>query len=237
MLTRRMTTVVGQRVRRLEDPRFLLGQGRYVDDLRAEDELFVTFVRSDFAHARITGIDAGEARGRPGVQVFTAEDLDLPPYPAPPFIPVDERMARPPLARDEVRFVGDIVAAVVAESRAAAVDAAELVIVDYEPLPAVTDVRAALRDEVLVHQEVGTNVCLRHPPESPDSELLADCEVVVRGSNESPRLLACPVEPRSTRARFGEDGRLTIYLSTQTPHQDKAMLAALLGLEAEQVRT
>jgi carbon-monoxide dehydrogenase large subunit len=231
-----MANVVGQRVRRLEDPRFLLGQGRYVDDLRVEDELFVTFVRSDFAHARITGIDADEARARPGVQVFTAEDLDLPPNPVPPFIPVDERMFRPPLARTHVRFVGDIVAAVVAESREAAVDAAEFVIVDYEPLPAVTDMREAVKDQVLVHEEVGTNVCLRHPPESPDPALFDDCEVVVSGSNESPRLLACPVEPRSTRARFGDDGRLTIYLSTQTPHQDKAMLSALLGLEAEQVR-
>ncbi len=232
-----MANVVGQRVRRLEDPRFLLGRGRYVDDLPAEGELYVNFVRSDLAHAQITGIDTSEAAEMDGVRVFTAGELELPPYPAPPFIGIDERMFRPMLARDRVRFVGDIVAAVVAESRAAAVDAAERVIVDYDPLPVVTDVREAAKDEVLLHDGVGTNVCLRHPPESPDAEIFDGCEVVVSQSIESPRLLACPIEPRCTRASFGEDGRLTVYLSTQTPHQDKAMLAGLLGLEPEQVRT
>jgi carbon-monoxide dehydrogenase large subunit len=196
----------------------------------------VVFVRSDLAHARITGIDTTEAAARDGVRVFTAADLELPVYPAPPFIGIDERMFRPLLARDRVRFVGDIVAAVVADSRAAAVDAAELVIVDYDPLPAVTDVRVAARDQVLLYDEVGSNVCLRHPPESADPQIFDGCEVVVSESIESPRLLACPVEPRCTRAEMGADGRLTVHLSTQTPHQDKAMLAGLLGFEEERVR-
>jgi carbon-monoxide dehydrogenase large subunit len=196
----------------------------------------VTFVRSDWAHARIAGIDADEARALPDVRVFTAADLDLPVYPAPPFIGIDERMFRPLLATDKVRFVGDIVAAVVADTREASVDAAQMVMVDYDPLPAVTDMREAVKDETLVYEAVGTNVCLRHPPEQVDEHIFDDCEVVVSGSNESPRLLACPIEPRSTRAEFGDDGRLTIYLSTQTPHQDKMMLGLLLGLEPEQVR-
>jgi carbon-monoxide dehydrogenase large subunit len=231
-----VANVVGQRVRRLEDPRFLLGRARYVDDLPAEDELYVTFVRSEFAHARITGIDVGEAGALPGVRVFTAGDLELPAYPPPPFIEIDPRMFRPPLASDRVRFVGDIVAAVLADTGAGAVDAAELVIVDYDPLPAVVDVHESVKDEVVIYDELGTNVCLRHPPESPDPHIFDDCEVVVSGRHESPRLLACPIEPRSTRARFGEDGRLTIHLSTQTPHQDKMVLAGHLGLEPDQVR-
>ncbi len=89
---------------------------------------------------------------------------------------------------------------------------------------------------MLIYEEVGTNVCLRHPPEAPDAQIFEGCELVVSESIESPRLLACPVEPRCTRAELGRDGRLTVHLSTQTPHQDKAMLAALLGFEAEQVR-
>jgi carbon-monoxide dehydrogenase large subunit len=231
-----MANVIGQRVRRREDPRFLLGRGRFVDDLRSPGELHVTFVRSDWAHARIHGVDAEEARALRGVQVFTADDLDPPVYAPAPFLGIDERMARPPLARDKARFVGDIVAAVVAETREAAVDAAQMVIVDCEPLPAVTEMHDAARDETLLFEEVGTNVCLRHPPEHIDAHIFSDCDVVVAGSNESPRLLACPIEPRSTRAAFGEDGRLTIHLSTQTPHQDKAALAELLGLEPGQIR-
>ncbi len=193
-------------------------------------------MRSDWAHARILGVDTAEAGAAPGVQVFTAADLPLPPFPAPPFIEADERMFRPMLASDRVRFVGDIVAVVVAPTREASADAAQLVGIDYDPLPAVVDVRAAARDEVVIYDEIGTNVCMRVSPENPDPHIFDDCDVVVTGSNESPRLLACPVEPRATSAEFGDDGRLTIYLSTQTPHQDKLMLGMLLGLDAEQVR-
>ncbi len=196
----------------------------------------MTFVRSDWAHARITGIDADEARALPGVQVFTAADLELPPYGAPPFLGIDQRFSRPILARDKVRFVGDIVAAVGADSRAASVDAAQLVMVDYDPLPVVTDMREAAKDETILFEDMGTNVCLHHPPQQVDEHIFDDCEVVVSGSNESPRLLACPIEPRTTRAQFGADGRLTIHLSTQTPHQDTMVLGLVLGLEPEQVR-
>ena len=231
-----MANVVGQRVRRREDPRFLLGQGRYVDDLPADGDLYVAFVRSDWAHAKIVEIDTSEAAALPGVQVFTAADLELPRYPAPPFIAMDERMFRPLLAAERVRFVGDIVAAVVSDTPASAVDAAQLVIVEYDPLPVVVDPREAVKDEVVIYGEVGTNVCLRAPAQTPDEHIFDDCEVVVTGANESPRLLALPIEPRSTRAQFGADGRLTIHLSTQTPHQDKMVLGLLLGLEPEQVR-
>ncbi len=231
-----IANVVGQRVRRREDPRFLLGQGRYVDDLRAEGALYVTFVRSDLAHAKILGVDTTEAAALPGVQVFTAADLDLPPMAPPPFLGLDERLARPLLAKDRVRFVGDIVAAVVSDTRGGSVDAAQLVIVEYDPLPAVVDMREAAKDETVIHEDVGTNVCMKVPPQEPDEHIFDDCEVVVTGANESPRLLACPIEPRSTRAQFGDDDRLTIYISTQTPHQDKMVLGLLLGLEPGQVR-
>jgi carbon-monoxide dehydrogenase large subunit len=230
-----MATGIGQTIRRREDPRFLLGRGRYVDDKRVENALHVTFIRSYVAHGRILSIDADEARALPGVQVFTATEVGLPPSPPPPMLQVHESMYRPAIAADTVRFAGEIVAIVLAESREASVDAAQLVFVEYETLPAVTNIREAESDTVLLFEPAESNICLRIPAQNPDAGLLADCEVVVSGTNESPRLLALPIEPRATVAEF-EDGKLTIWLSTQTPHQDKAVLGGALGLEAEQVR-
>ncbi len=197
--------------------------------------LHVTFIRSPWAHARIASVDPSAAAELEGTQVFTAAEMDLPSYPPPPFVGIDERMHRPFFAGQKVRFVGDIVAAVVSESREATVDAAELVEVEYEPLPVVTDMVQALEDEVLLFEDVATNLCLQRPAET-DGDLFEGCEVVSSGSVLSPRLAACPLEPRATIARFGDDGRLTTWLSTQTPHQDKRDLGLLLGLEAEQLR-
>jgi carbon-monoxide dehydrogenase large subunit len=230
-----MANVVGQRVRRREDPRFLLGQGRYVDDLKPEGALHVQFVRSYMAHATVVSIDAEEARALPGVQVFTAGDVGLTVNPPPPFIQIEPRMFRPFLAAERARFVGDIVAVVLAETRDGAVDAAELVGVEYDALPVVTDPREAVRDEVLLYEDVGTNVCIAVPPQDPDPNLFDGCDVVVSGSTESPRLSACPIEPRATQAEWKDD-RMTVWLSTQTPHQDKLVLHLHLGLEPDQVR-
>jgi carbon-monoxide dehydrogenase large subunit len=230
-----MATGIGQRIRRREDPRFLLGRGRYVDDTRTENALYVTFVRSYVGHGKIESIDAAQARELPGVQVFTAAEIGLAPSPPPPMVQVHESMYRPAVAADTVRYAGEIVAIVVAESPAASVDAAELVAVDYEPLPAVTDIREAVKDEVLLFEPAGTNTCLRIPAQDPEENLFSDCDIVISGSNESPRLLALPIEPRATVAEFS-DGKLTIRLSTQTPHQDKQAIAGALGLEPDQVR-
>jgi carbon-monoxide dehydrogenase large subunit len=207
-----------------------------VDDFRLAGALHVTFVRSPFAHARITSIDTSEAARLPGVQVFTAADLDLTVFPPPPFFEMDARMFRPFLASEKVRFAGEIVAIVLAETREQSVDAAELVEVDYEPLQAVTDPDAAVEGETLLFEDVGTNVCVRVQAESPDPDLLARCEVVARGRVNSQRIAVCPIEPRASAAEVDDEGRLHIWLSTQTPHQDKMGLTGLLGLEAEQIR-
>ena len=230
-----MANVVGQRIRRREDPRFLRGEGRYVDDLSLPGALHLTFVRSYLAHAKINGVDKSAAEAA-GAQVFVAGDTDLTVNPAPPFIPIDPQMYRPLLASETARFVGDIVAIVLADGREASVDAAELVEVDYEPLAVVTDPEDATRDEVLLFPSVGTNICLRHPAENPDPNLFDSSEVVVTGKVISQRLAACPIEPRSTAAHWGEDGRMTLWISSQTPHQDKMVLGGLLGLEPENVR-
>ncbi|MGH2908431.1 MAG: xanthine dehydrogenase family protein molybdopterin-binding subunit, partial [Solirubrobacteraceae bacterium] len=224
--------MIGQRVRRREDPRFITGRGQYVDDLRLKGALHVSFVRSEWAHARIESIDTSALDGLDGVRVFTAADLDLGRWSFPAFA---GRMERPYLAEGKARFVGEILAAVLAEDRAAAADAAEQVWAELDPLPVVTDSREAIKDEVLLHEEAGTNVALADGPEQPSADLFAGCEIVATGEFESQRVHVAPIEPRATAASW-EDGKLTIWLSTQTPHQDKEALAAALGVEQAQVR-
>jgi carbon-monoxide dehydrogenase large subunit len=231
-----LANVVGQRIRRREDPRFITGQGRYVDDIKIPGALHVTFVRSPWAHAKINAIDASAARALPGVHVFTAQDIELDKEPLPPFLPFDERWHRPFLASEKVRWAGEIVAAVLAETRERSVDAAELVEVEYEPLPVVTDAVEAAKNEVLLFEETGTNVCLEQPGAMSDEELFAGCEAIASGTLTSQRIAACPIEPRAAAARVEDDDRLTVWLSTQTPHQDRDGLSVALGLDPAQIR-
>jgi carbon-monoxide dehydrogenase large subunit len=228
--------MLGQRIRRREDPRFLTGKGQYVDDLKLPGARHATFVRSYLGHARILGIDTAEASALGGVQVYTAADVGLERMGIPFPVPVDERMTRPYLAADRVRYVGEIVAVVLSDTREQGVDAAELVDIDYDPLAVVTDPAKALRDEVLLFDDVGSNVCLHHAPESPDPDLFADCEVTITGATNSQRLAVSPIEPRASAAQPQPDGTLTVWSSTQTPHQDRAGIAGALGLDPEQVR-
>ena len=227
-------SILGTRVLRTEDPRFLTQGGRYVDDVPLEGALHVVFVRSAVAHARLLSVDVEEARRAPGVvTVVTAADVDVPAQ-APELPMVTTEMARPVLAAGTVRFVGEPVAAVVAESVAAAVDAAELVAVDYDPLPVVLDLEESARDEVLLFPELGTNVAMRLPF-PPSEDLFDGCEVVVRGRFRNQRVAPGPMEPRATAARWS-DGRLTVWSSTQQPHGTAAGMREALGLSAEQVR-
>ena len=125
------------------------------------------------------------------------------------------------MAVDVVRFVGDIVAIVISDDRATGADAAELVLVDYDPLPAVVGPEDAAKDEVLLFPEAGTNVAARSGSPEHDEKLFDGCDVVVSGTLVSQRMAPCPLEPRSAAAELGDDGRLTAWLSTQTPHQDR----------------
>jgi carbon-monoxide dehydrogenase large subunit len=229
-------SILGNRVLRTEDDRFLRGQGRYVENLPVEGAATITFVRSLLAHAKINGIDASAAEALPGVQVLTAADVDLAPFGPPPLPGLNEQMGRPLVAGDVVRFVGEIVAIVVSEDRATGADAAELVHVDYDPLPAVVDPDDALKDETLLFPEAGTNVAARTRPADGADDLFEGCDVVVSGSLLSQRMAPCPLEPRSIAAEFGDDGRLTAWLCTQTPHQDRHVLGLTLGLDDSQVR-
>jgi carbon-monoxide dehydrogenase large subunit len=226
-----MSGFVGQRVLRKEDPRFLRGEGRYVDNLELEGAQHVVFVRSPFPHARINEIDAS---GADGVRVLTAADVDLKPL-EPHFPGIEPKMARPPVAGDVARFAGEIVAIVLADNLADAVDAAELVLVEYDPLPAVVDPAAALAGEPYLFPELGTNVCA-HIEVGTGTDIFEGCEVVAKGRVVSQRMAPAPMEPRSSAAVVGEDGRLHVWLATQTPHGDRDGLAGALGLDPSEVR-
>ena len=229
-------SILGNRVLRKEDPRFLRGEGRYVENLPLAGALTVTFVRSPFAHARIAGVDKSAAEALPNVQVLTGADVDAGPMGPPPLPGLEQGMTRPLVAVDTVRFVGDIVAIVLSDGRASGADAAELVMVDYDPLPVVVKPADAAKDEVLLYPELGTNVAGRSGSPEHDENLFDGCDVVVSGTNISQRMAPSPLEPRSAAAEVGPDGRVTAWLSTQTPHQDRMVLAGVLGLDPADVR-
>ncbi len=231
-----LANVVGQRVRRREDPRFITGQGRYVDDIKIPGALHATFVRSPWAHARIISIDTSQAAARPDVHAFTAGDIELGKEPLPPFLGIDDRWHRVFLATDKVRWAGEVVAVVLAPTREQSVDAAELVEVEYEPLPVVTDAVEALKGDVLLFEETGTNVCVEREAAMTDEDLFAGCDVIASGTITSQRIAACPIEPRAAAARVEDDDRLTVWLSTQTPHQDRDALSMILGTDPSQIR-
>lgn len=230
-------SILGTRVVRTEDPRLLTVGGVYVDDLREPaltGAAHVTFVRSPVAHARITGIDVSEARDAPGVvAILTGSDVDLPPTPAPPA--VSEAMVTPQLAKDVVRYVGEPVAMVITEERYQGPDAADLVSVDYDPLPAVVDLEEALAGGTVVHESAGTNVAWRMGPDEFDQKLFDDCEVVVSQTIVNQRLAAAPLEVRSAASAW-QDGRVTLWISTQNAQTTRDGIQQLLGIEPDQIR-
>jgi carbon-monoxide dehydrogenase large subunit len=209
--------------------------GSYVDDLAPANAAWVTFVRSQFPHATITNIDLDDARAMPGVvAVLTADDLGITPLP-PGQGMLNQDMRRSRLATDRVRFVGEPIVAVVTETREQGVDAAELVIVDFEPLPVVLDPEEALTDEHVLFPDAGTNVVFAVPGDPSKAEMFDGCEVVVELKFRNQRLAPCPLEPRAAAASW-EDGRLTQWASTQGAHGTRDTLAAATGVEPENVR-
>jgi aerobic carbon-monoxide dehydrogenase large subunit len=230
-------SILGTSVRRVEDRDLMTGASTYVGNLALEGVLHLAFVRSPLAHAVITGIDTAEAAAAPGVvAVLTAGDLDLPAHHG--LMVVNPDLPRPPLATDRVRFVGEAVAVVVGETKAAAVDAVELVEVDYDPLPAVVDMEAALApDAELQFPDLGSNLAAGQ--RSTDEDALAEAEVVVRARLVNQRVAVMPMEGNAIAVQPGgadEELDLTIWVSTQMPHGFRAQAAALFGLETERVR-
>ena len=229
-------SILGSTVHRREDPRLITGRGRYIDDLTTEDGLHAVFVRCPVAHARLRHLDLTAALVTPGVVgAFAAADLGLPPRLA--FAVVPDVFARPPLAVDTVRFVGEAVAVVVAETRAAAEDGAEAVAADYDPLPVViTFDQAVAEGTPVVFPEHGSNVAFA-TAYGGDDDVLAGADVVVRGRFVNQRVAAVPMEPDAfLAAPEPEPGGLRIWASTQSPFQVRDFVADCLGLAEDKVR-
>jgi carbon-monoxide dehydrogenase large subunit len=231
-------SILGNAVRRLEDPALLTGAGKYVDDLVEPNMAHVAFVRSTVAHANIVSVDVTEALSMPGVvAVYHAggDDLGLPSLQQFPAMP--ETLNRPVFATGKVRFVGDVVAAVVADTRAQAVDAVERVVVEYDPLPSVTNPLDALSpDAPLLFAEHGSNVCFGSTfPEEGDADPLVGAEVVAEVTMVSQRLAGVPMETNGILAVPGAPD-LTCWISHQAPHALHEAYAPMLGLEPAQLR-
>ena len=233
-------SILGNRVLRKEDPKFLTTGGMYLDDIRDEPLLagaaYVAYVRSTAAHGTISSIDTDEAATMPGVlAVHTAETLGLEPVPS-GFNPM---VSRTLLASDKVRYVGEPVVAVVAETYEQAVDAAQTVFVDIEPLEALIDIEAALASETLIYEAAGSNAVFDTTalgmPENTGDEFFADCEVVVEGRFVNQRVAPCPLEARAAAAAWDGD-RLVQWLSTQHAQGAVAPIQAANGLDEGQVR-
>ena len=234
----------GAEVRRIEDPKLLMGQGRYVDDLKIPGVLHAAFVRSTEAHALIRGIDASAARAMPGVvAVFTAADFgDAGKKPLPHMVPVN--LIKQPLnyyalAVDEVCHVGVPVAMVVAESRPIAEDAAVQVAVEYEPLPAVIDWRRALDPGAPLAQRSATDnvVASLHGRFGAVDDVFAGAAHVFRERFETHRGGCHSMECRGVIATLDPFGDgLTVWTSTQAPHMVRRLLAEHLGRDERSVR-
>jgi carbon-monoxide dehydrogenase large subunit len=237
--------MLGLPIRRGEDPRLVSGNGAYLEDIALNGLLHLVFARSPYGHARITRIDTAAARELPGVvAVYTGPELDaLLPGELPGDWPSFEINNPPPnrlLARDKVRFVGEAIVAVVAESRAVANDAVDALEIDYEPLPAVSDPEAALApDAPLLYEEFGTNLAHRLVKHGGDVEAAfgrPDIRVI-SGRFVNPRVLPVPMETRGAAASLDPGtGELTFWSSTQFPHTMRTRLAEMLDLPEHSVR-
>ena len=224
---------------RREDEPLLRGQSTFIDGLDVPElagAAHATFVRSAEAHARIASADVTEARAADGVlAVYLGPEIDG--WPLPPRLPSMNRdLWRPLMAYDTVRFVGEPIVLVIAETRAAAVDAAELVMVDYEPLPAVVDLDSSLSGETLLHEHAGTNVALAWVLEAVPDDVWAGCDVTVEFDLVHPRLGPHPIEPLAGASSWGADGRCTAWVCSQRPAGAKYVIETLLGLEPGTVR-
>jgi carbon-monoxide dehydrogenase large subunit len=242
--------LVGQRVKRREDPRLIRGQGTYVDDVKLVGLQHLAFKRSDVAHGRIKGIDTSAAEAVPGVEaVFTGAQIAefLGPMPiGTPFPSPDH----PPVAVDVVRYVGEAVAVVVASDRYVAKDAADAITVEYEELPVVVDPEEAMTGSpTVIHEDFANNHAVGPFPsgtgvdadgsadDTAVDQAFADAEVVVSQRMVNQRLAPTSIEPRGVVAHY-EPGKesMTVWSSTQNPHILRTLVAAMTGLGQHQVR-
>jgi len=232
---------IGQPLRRREDRRLLIGKGRYVDDIRVPGTLHVAILRSPHAHAAITAVDVAAARAAPGVRVVqTGADLVgkigaiRPNWVIPGTVVPD----RPVMAIDRVRFVGECVAVVVAETRAAAEDARDLIDVTYDPLPAVVGEEVAIADGApQLHANVPNNITTRYKVGGGDyAEAARRADHVLRLRLVNNRLIPTCMETRTILAAPEDDGSLTVYMGSQVPHMHRRWIAETVGIPEHLLR-
>ncbi|NOT03181.1 MAG: xanthine dehydrogenase family protein molybdopterin-binding subunit [Anaerolineales bacterium] len=241
------TRYFGERIKRNEDPRLLTGQGLYVDDVNLPNMLHVAFVRSPYAHARINKIDVSQALQRDGVvAVYTADDLGDYSKPGPLLVsppPVENivfnEKTQVPLAKDKVKFAGEPIVMVLAESRYIAEDALADIQIDYEPLEAVVDLEKALQpDSTLIHEEIGSNIAANVVQRKGDYEAIKDnAALIIKRRFLYEHGCAAAIENRGIVAEWDKRaGRLTVWDTTQAPVVIRNGLAGMLGLSERQVR-
>ena len=244
---------VGGGILRKEDPELLTGQGRYVDDLVLPGMQWMAFARSPVAHANLTSVDVSAAQGMPGVTaVFTGQDLagdwaaGMPcAWPIGDRVMPDEPTADAripdhwPVAKDRVRYQGEIVAVVVADSREHAADAVSEVQVDYEELPVITDMEAALRDDApVIHEAFGSNRAYTWTLANGEVDRVFDeAPVVVKERYYHPRLIPNAIEPRGVVVQpIPSQGEVTIWSATQIPHILKTLMALVMNIHEAKIR-
>jgi carbon-monoxide dehydrogenase large subunit len=235
-------TWIGQPLRRPEDPQLLAGKATYLADITRPGMLHAAFLRSPHAHARIVRIDTSAARALPGVHaVLTGQDLPEDLGPQPVFIHFQDERPTPTwaLARDRVRYVGEPVAVVAADSPAVAEDARERITVEWAPLPAVADLEAALAPGApRLYDGWPDNVAATYATAMGDAAgALREAEVVLRERFAIQRNFGCPLETRGVLAEWdGHRGELTLWSTTQILHQTRDFLAGVLGLPLHRIR-
>ncbi|WP_243680901.1 xanthine dehydrogenase family protein molybdopterin-binding subunit [Vulcanisaeta souniana] len=209
-----MSHYVGTRVKRIEDPKFITGSARYVDDIAYPGTLYMAILRSTVPHAKLLKIDYEDALKIPGVVgVITGLNIE-----------VENRPRNFPMAKDEILYVGQPIAAVIAEDRYKAYDALDYIQVDYEPLPAVVDPEEAAKDKVKAVEDT-SNIGYRwtYKAGNPEEEL-AKSDVVIETKLEIGRVYPAAMEPRGGLLSVYQEGRLTVYASTQAPHYMRKFL-------------
>jgi carbon-monoxide dehydrogenase large subunit len=231
--------LLGSRVLRSEDHALLTGSARFLSDVPCQHALHAVFVRSPIAHALVRSADVAQASAMPGVVgVFVAEDLGS--LRMPPVEDSPEVFARPLIAIDRVRFVGEPVAVVVARTQAQAMDAADAVVVDYAPLAPVIDPEAALEPGApILFDAVGSNLAIRVDDVASDPEALEGAAIVVRERFVNQRVAPVPMEPNGALAIAGvgaDQPSVTLWASVQAPHDTRRVVAGVLGLDPAEVR-
>jgi carbon-monoxide dehydrogenase large subunit len=230
----------GTPVKRREDPKLITGHGIFIDDITPPRTVYLAFVRSPHAHARIVSIDTAAAKAMPGVvDVLSAADIAG----WVPDVPPNRGVRQPPrhvLAREKVRMVGDAVAVVLAESRYQAADAAEAVAVEYEELPAVTDPEAAMQPGApVLWDEFPNNAIVVDDLVSKDEvdDVIANADVVVRQRMTAPRLAPAAIETRGFVAQYQpHEQYLTVWSTTQAPHRMRLIMSRMLGMPESRIR-